>query len=121
MGYYIKFKLYAVDVETRSPITMLEEEIISKRLWEVTEGSDRYTPETFEDAVGQDSMKWYNHEKDMIALSKEYPNILFILEGIGETFPDAWRKWFYNGKFEATYAEVVYPRPENPLFAQYNF
>ena len=121
MGYYTKFELHAVDVEAGSPIIMMEEEIIAKRLWQLIGGSDRYAPKSFEDAVGGDSMKWYDHEKDMTTLSEEFPNILFILEGVGEEFPDAWRKWFYNGKFEASYAEVVYPRPENPLFAQYNF
>lgn len=121
MGYYTQYELHAVDVETCSPITMLEEENIAKRLWELIDGSDRYTPKSLAAAVSEDSMKWYDHEENMITLSKEYPNILFVLEGIGEEFPDAWRKWFHNGEFEASYAEVVYPRPENPLFAQYNF
>jgi hypothetical protein len=121
MRYYTKFELHAVDVETGSPITMMEEGIIAKRLWELLDGSDRYTPKSFDAAIGEDSMKWYNHEEDMITLSKEYPNILFVLEGIGEEFPDAWRKWFHNGQFEESYAEVIYPRPVNPLFARYNF
>jgi len=46
--------------------------------------------------------KWYNHEKDMIELSKIYPNILFTLEGVGEEQyadePDMWRMYFKNGE-----------------------
>ena len=33
MGYYTKFELHAVDVETGYPITMMEEDAIAKRLW----------------------------------------------------------------------------------------
>ncbi len=120
MGYYTKFELHAYSAESKSPISEEREEEIAARLWEITSGSDRYTPRNFEDCFG-DTMKWYHHEEDMTTLSKEYPNILFVLEGIGEEFPDAWRKWFYNGVVEASYAKVVYPRPENPLFARYNF
>ena len=120
MGYYTKFELHAYGVESKSPISEEREEEIAAKLWEITSGSERYTPRNFEDCFG-DTMKWYHHEEDMTTLSKEYPNILFVLEGIGEEFPDAWRKWFYNGTVEASYAEVVYPRPENPLFAQFNF
>jgi hypothetical protein len=120
MGYYTKFELHAVDVKTGSLITMAEEEAIAKSLWYLTGGSDRYTPKSIEGCLDE-QMKWYDHEEDMAALSKEFPNILFVLDGVGEEFPDAWRKWFYNGTVEASYAEVVYPRPQNPLFAQYNF
>ncbi len=120
MGYYTKFELHTVDVKTGSPITMMEEDAIAKRLWELIGGSGRYTPKCIENCLDEE-MKWYGHEEDMTTLSKEFPNILFVLEGIGEEFPDAWRKWFYNGTVEASYAEVIYPRPTNPLFAQYNF
>ena len=120
MGYYTKFELHAVDVETGYPITTMEEDAIAKRLWQLVGGSDRYTPKGIENCLDEE-MKWYDHEADMTALSKEFPNILFVLDGVGEEFPDAWRKWFYNGAVEASYAEVVYPEPENPLFARYNF
>jgi hypothetical protein len=120
MGYYTKFELHAVDVETSSPIPMVEESVIAARLWQLVDGSDRYTPKSIESCLDEE-MKWYDHEEDMTTLSKEFPNILFVLDGVGEEFPDAWRKWFYNGTVEASYAEVVYPKPANPLFAQYNF
>ena len=120
MGYYTKFELYAVDVEAGSPITMMEEDIIAKRLWQLIGGSDRYALKCIENCLDEE-MKWYDHEADMITLSKEFPNILFVLDGVGEEFPDAWRKWFYNGTYEESYAEVMYPKPSNPLFARYNF
>lgn len=120
MGYYTKFALHAYGAESKSPISEDREEEIAMKLWEITSGSNRYRPCNFEDCL-EEKMKWYDHEKDMAALSKEYPNILFVLEGIGEEFPDAWRKWFHNGTVEASYAEIVYPQPNNPLFAKFNF
>lgn len=126
MGYYTKFELHAVDVETECPVSNLMEADITYDLEQIAFGPiereeyEHRGPVNFE-CWTEEAMKWYDHEADMIALSKKYPNILFVLEGVGEEFPDAWRKWFYNGTVEASYAEVVYPKPENPLFAQYNF
>ena len=126
MGYFTKFELHAYDVETKYPVSNFMEADITYDLEQIAFGPiereeyERNGPVNFERWT-EEAMKWYDHEADMITLSKEYPNILFVLDGVGEEFPDAWRKWFYNGTVEASYAEVVYPRPENPLFAQYNF
>lgn len=40
----------------------------------------------------------YEHDYDLIEFSKKYPNALFILDGVGEEYPDIWRKYFKNGK-----------------------
>ncbi len=53
--------------------------------------------------------KWYRHEKDMKVISKIYPDILFILEGIGEESEDMWMKYFKNGKMQVCKAEIVFP------------
>ena len=126
MGYYTKFELHAADVETRWPISRDMEYDITYRLENIAfgyverEDFEKWGPQSF-DAWTGDTMKWYDHVDDMIALSKEYPNLIFMLEGVGEEFPDAWRKWFHNGQYEESYAEVVYPKPSNPLFAQFNY
>lgn len=126
MGYYTKFELAAYDAETKYPVSSYMEADITYSLEQIAFGPiergefERHGPVNF-GRWTEEAMKWYDHEADMIALSKEYPNLVFVLEGVGEEFPDAWRKWFYNGVVEASYAEVVYPRPENPLFARYNF
>ncbi len=41
---------------------------------------------------------WYDHEEDMLALSKQFPQILFELECQGELPDDLWRQFFQNGK-----------------------
>jgi hypothetical protein len=42
--------------------------------------------------------KWYRHDDDMGMLSANFPDVTFILEGVGEEHPDIWRKFYKNGK-----------------------
>lgn len=56
----------------------------------------------------RDAIKWYNHEKDISEFSKEYPQLVFQLDGIGEEDGDIWRKYFKNGKIQRVYAKLVY-------------
>lgn len=55
-----------------------------------------------------DSCKWYNHEDDMLRLSREFPDILFELHGEGEEAGDLWRKYFKNGKVQRCPAIITY-------------
>ena len=63
-----------------------------------------------------DSMGWYDHEEDMLEISKQFPEIIFVLYGEGEAHDDLWRKYFANGEYEEAYAEIVYPKLKNPKF-----
>lgn len=57
-------------------------------------------------------VKWYDHENDMIALSRLYPTVLFALTGTGEEPHDQWRTWYRSGKSVSVEAEIVYVRPD---------
>ena len=63
-----------------------------------------------------DHLKWYDHHDHMVEVSKQFPDIVFVLYGEGEESDDLWRKYFANGEYEETYAEIIYPKPTNPLF-----
>jgi len=72
--------------------------------------------EKFEDISGfsmhsidDESMKWYDYDTDMQKLSKEYPEVLFIMTGIGEESDDNWRHYFRGGKSHKVDAIVAYP------------
>lgn len=56
--------------------------------------------------------KWYDYVKDMTELSKQFPNAVFQLDGVGEEFPDIWTGVWKNGKKRIEGAEIVYPKIE---------
>lgn len=63
-----------------------------------------------------DSLKWYDHDDDMIEVSKQFPDITFILYGEGEDSDDIWKAYYKNGEMEAIQARVIFDEPTNPLF-----
>ena len=50
-------------------------------------------------------IKWYDHDEDMLILSKQFPNIWFELYGDGEDSEDRWRTLYHNGKM--SYSSVI--------------
>jgi hypothetical protein len=52
---------------------------------------------------------WYEHEEDMLDLSRKYPEAVFILEGNGSEYPDMWKKMFINGDVEEIRPTLVWP------------
>ena len=57
----------------------------------------------------QESCKWYEHEREMVALSKRFPDVVFHLRGEGEESGDIWEKDFWNGLMQERPAEIVIP------------
>lgn len=55
-----------------------------------------------------DAVKWYDHENDMLELSKSYPFIVFALRGEGEEGGDIWYKYFKNGKMQHCPAKITF-------------
>lgn len=60
------------------------------------------------DGSMNDSCKWYEHEDDMIKLSKAIPYALFELNGEGEESGDIWKKYFLNGKSQISRAVLTF-------------
>jgi len=60
-------------------------------------------------ALEDGSIKWYNHDEDMDAISKEMEDYVFVLYGDGEESDDKWKKIYYNGKHVGVNAEDYYP------------
>lgn len=59
-----------------------------------------------------DQVKWYNHEKDMIEVSKKFPAATIQVDGVGEEYPDIWRKWFRNGDMAFSKAVITFNKPD---------
>lgn len=51
---------------------------------------------------------WYDDEKEMAELSKQFPDILFTLSGSGESAEDLWKKYFRNGLVQRAPARIIY-------------
>ena len=55
-----------------------------------------------------ESMKWYDYDKNMVKLSKAYPNHVFHIIGDGEESDDNWMEVFFNGKSTSSTAILSY-------------
>lgn len=50
--------------------------------------------------------KWYSQEEDMWHLSKQFPDVMFVLFGDGEDGDDQWREYWQNGSMQHCHAEI---------------
>lgn len=96
MGYYTDFSL---KINT-------DNDELRKRIFKHSI-KEFYFESYFTDKLTKNS-KWYEHEEEMKAFSTNYPDVLFILDGVGEEHNDNWRKYFKNGKMQTTYAELKF-------------
>lgn len=69
-----------------------------------------------EDLISGETMKWYDHDEDMIKLSQAFPDELFVLHGEGEGSGDLWNTYYKNGQMQHCPATVVYPEPDPNIF-----
>lgn len=65
--------------------------------------------ETIDDVISIDSMKWYDHIRDMEEVSRQFPDVTIMLHGEGEENGDMWNAYFKNGKHAIYRAEIIYP------------
>lgn len=94
MGYYTRYKLE-----------------VSKKLQNLLEDNFSFTygEGFFEELLnGAEPCKWYDHHEEMTSLSKQYPDILFTLRGIGEETEDNWIKYYKGGKCQIEYAKITF-------------
>lgn len=54
------------------------------------------------------SVKWDEHEEDMLKLSVEFPDVIFILKGEGEEAGDIWYKCFKSGKIQRAPGKITF-------------
>jgi hypothetical protein len=100
MGYMTNYELTVV-TDNRE----LEQRIINH-----LNENNEYNEEII-DASGYDmfgGMKWYDHEKDIINLSKKFPNVLIELDGEGEETGDIWKLYAKGGKTQRVKAELKF-------------
>ena len=121
MGYYTSYNL---TVKKREGLLFAEVEReteleIAKKLCEISDWFYTDFNETIEksdyplaELIGFDTIKWYDHYNEMVALSKEFPSLYFELEGFGEERDDMWREYFHNGEGMHSDAKITYDTPD---------
>lgn len=62
------------------------------------------------DGSSEESGKWYNHEKDLAAFSRELPGVLLTLTCLGEDGL-RWKVYAFNGKTQNVKGVVSYALP----------
>ena len=80
------------------------DDIIGERI----EGNENMHFALAVDGTSAENCTWYDHDNDMKALSKEFPDVLFTLHGIGEEAGDIWVKYFRNGKVQSVKGRIVF-------------
>ena len=56
-----------------------------------------------------DPCTWYTEEKDMRALSRDFPDVHFIISAFGEINDDIWEAHYLGGKRQLCEAEIRIP------------
>lgn len=112
MGYYT---YYTLDVLDKNKNNILYSELDIELARKMAEIDDGYfiVPIDLSDGlsyqIAADSMKWYDYKKDMVKLSKYFPDYLFLIHGEGEDPTDLWDHYFLNGQDQYCPAEICYP------------
>lgn len=56
-----------------------------------------------------DDDTWFEYEEDMLAISRLFPKVQFILSGCGERNEDQWRQIFVDGRTQRCEGITVFP------------
>lgn len=99
MGYYTQ---YVLEVDAPAGHPVCDEPVA---YWSNDDGD--FTVRTFIDDPPE-PCKWYEHEEDLVALSKKHPDVLFTLHGEGEESGDLWVQYFKGGKTQLEKAHIVF-------------
>jgi len=68
---------------------------------------------------------WYDHDKDLVKISKKHPKVLIEVSGDGESSDDVWASRYRDGESETVqfeglpdFQEILTPEEEEKVFAR---
>lgn len=108
MGYYTTHSLRVFGFNTETQSATMEVESYFPEYQDI---SDMIAARSGYEDPFEDSIKWYDCEKDMKYISKKFPNLLFEISGEGEESGDLWRAYFQNGDTEHVAAKIIFDSP----------
>ena len=113
MGHFTNYTLEVRNIRDKGQFEDLVEELRKREIlnYALCMGSyndkrrDAYFPD-------YDSVKWYEHVENMVAIAEKFPNMYFLLEGAGEEFGDFWREYYHDMDIETCTGEIIYEQPK---------
>lgn len=99
MGYYTGY-----DLKWKPPVNLIGIDDLIGAYIESHEGMDNALEPSGSE---KESTTWYDHEEDMIEMSKVFPGIIFTLHGEGEESGDIWNKYFKDGVMQVAKATIT--------------
>ena len=117
MGYYTYYTMEARNIKNEDQYNAIVEEMKKAELYAFEDHSGVFDESEYYKVTHDarfdtyDETKWYNHEYDMVKLSKLFPNVVFKLHGDGEERDDMWNKYFQDGKCEECFVHIIYDKP----------
>lgn len=104
MGYYTYFSAEtnaSAEVETQ----------ITEELFKISSffNFDKEESVPFSQFMYDMYTTWYDWDKEMVEVSRKFPEVTITMWGNGEESDDMWKCVFKNGKKALVFAEIVYP------------
>lgn len=112
MGYYTDYSLEVRNVKTKEDFDRLASALKLKGIMYYALDQGHWEQEhntAFFD--NWESVKWYDHEKDLTEISVLFSDFTFCLFGIGEDSSDQWKTYFKCGQLECCNAVISFPKP----------
>lgn len=106
MGYYTDYDLDILKCKKEDE-DLLESEVFQIFFKDLT---------SYDIEDGLYGIKWYEHHEHMIKISKQWPDVIFELDGSGEDSSDIWRTYYHNGKSQHSPGKIIFDEfDENKL------
>jgi hypothetical protein len=99
MGYYTDYQISILSSPERTENVLFFLNEITENYFKINEQNVIFTEEP---------IKWYDYQKAMLLCSKRFPDLVLLVEGLGEEPMDIWRHYFQDGKHWLTKAQIIF-------------
>ena len=112
MGYYTSYNLDVNNVKSQAEHDALYEALNKKGIIGYAFYGGDWDKKNTSSFWNDDCVKWYDHDTDMLEISKQFAEMTFKLTGVGEEDDDRWYTLYRNGESETISAVLIWPEPK---------